>query len=65
MKENYQNINNLKVSEKLYSFVNNELLKGLNISPEKFWSGFDEIVHELSPKNRELLKIRDTLQKKN
>ena len=64
MKENYQNINNLKVSEKLYSFVNNELLKGLNISPEKFWSGFDEIVHELSPKNRELLKIRDTLQKK-
>ena len=64
MKENYQNINNLKVSEKLYSFVNNELLKGLSISPEKFWSGFDEIVHELSPKNRELLKIRDTLQKK-
>ena len=64
MKENYQNINNLKVSEKLLSFVNNELLKGLNISPEKFWSGFDEIVHELSPKNRELLKIRDTLQKK-
>ena len=64
MKENYQNINNLKVSEKLYSFVNNELLKGLDISPEKFWSGFDEIVHELSPKNRELLKIRDTLQKK-
>ena len=64
MKENYQNINDLKVSEKLLSFVNNELLKGLNISPEKFWSGFDEIVHELSPKNRELLKIRDTLQKK-
>ena len=39
MSENYQNIHNLKVSEKLLSFINNELLKDLDISIEKFWLG--------------------------
>ena len=64
MSKNYQNVNNLKISEELLSFVNNELLKGLEISPEKFWSGFDNAVHELSPKNKELIQIREDLQKK-
>ena len=64
MSKNYQNVNNLRISEELLSFVNNELLKGLEISPEKFWSGFDNAVHELSPKNKELIQIREDLQKK-
>ena len=64
MSTNYQNVNNLKVSEKLLDFVNNELLKDLDISAEKFWSGFDKSVHELSTKNKELLGIREDLQKK-
>ncbi len=64
MKTNYQNVHNLKVSEELFNFVNNELLNGLNISSEKFWLGFDNTVHELAPKNKELLKIREELQKK-
>ena len=64
MSKNYQNVNNLKVSEKLLSFVNTELLKDLDISPENFWSGFDNAVHELAPKNKELILIREDLQKK-
>jgi malate synthase len=64
MSKNYQNVNNLKISKELLSFVNNELLKGLEISPEKFWSGFDNVVHELAPKNKELIQIREDLQKK-
>ncbi len=64
MSTNYQSVKNLKVSDKLLSFVNNDLLKDLDISAEKFWLGFDEIVHELAPKNRELLKTRENLQKK-
>ncbi len=63
MSTNYQNVNNLKVSEKLLSFVNNELLKGTNISSEEFWLNFDKAVHELAPKNRELIKKRENLQK--
>ena len=64
MSKNYQNVNNLKVSRELFSFVNNELLKDLEISSGRFWSGFDNIVHELAPKNKELIQIREDLQKK-
>ena len=41
-----------------------ELLKDINISPENFWSGFDKYVHELAPKNKRLIEIREKLQKK-
>jgi len=64
MSKNYQNIHNLKVSTELLSFINNELLKDLDISTEVFWLGFDKIVHELAPLNNELLKTREVLQKK-
>ena len=64
MSINYQKVNNLKVSENLLNFVNNELLKGTDISKEKFWSGFDEAVHELATKNKELINIRKDLQEK-
>ena len=64
MNKNYQNVNNLRVSEELLSFVNKELLKNLEISPETFWSGFDNVVHELAPKNKELIEFRKDLQKK-
>ena len=64
MTKNYENVNSLKVSKDLLSFVNNELLKDTEISAKKFWEGFDEVVHELSPKNKELIKTREVLQKK-
>ena len=64
MSKKYQTINNLKVSEDLLSFVNHELLIDINISPEKFWLNFDKAVHELAPKNKELIKVREDLQKK-
>ena len=64
MNKKYQNVNNLKVSDELLSFVNDELLKETSISPEKFWQGFDNIVHELSPLNKKLIEKREVLQKK-
>ena len=64
MSTNYKSVNGLKVSEDLLYFVNNELFKETDIIPEKFWSGFDEAVHSLAPKNKELLKKREHLQKK-
>ena len=64
MEKNYITVNNLKVSGKLLKFVNEELLKDTNITPEKFWKGFDKSVHELAPKNKELLKKREYLQGK-
>ena len=64
MPTNYKSVNNLKVSEDLISFVDNELLKETDISPEKFWLGFDKAVHNLAPINKELIKTREILQKK-
>ena len=64
MKTKYTNVNNLKVSDTLLSFVNNELLKDIKIKPERFWSNFDKYIHELAPINRELIKTREDLQTK-
>ena len=64
MSTNYQSVYDLKVKEDLLSFINDELLRGTDIQPEKFWPGFSNIVHELAPKNRQLIEFRDTLQKK-
>ncbi len=62
MSTNYKSINNLKVTEDLLNFVNNELLKDTSINPVKFWSGFSNVVHDLAPKNRDLIRIREKLQ---
>ncbi len=64
MTSKYHSVNNLKVSEELLLFVNNELFDGTDISPEKFWKDFDKAVHELAPKNKVLIDFRETLQKK-
>jgi len=64
MKKLYTKINNLSVSNELLNFVNMELLTGTKISPDKFWLGFDKAVHELAPINKELINIREDLQKK-
>ena len=64
MKDKYIKINNLSVSSALLEFVNSELLKDTKISPEKFWKGFDDAIHELAPINKKLIQIREDLQKK-
>ena len=64
MPTNYQSVNNLKVSEELLLFVNNELLKDIEIDSKEFWIKFDKIVHELAPINKNLIKVRESLQKK-
>ncbi len=64
MKEKYVKINDLKVSEILLKFVNDELLKDTEVSPEYFWKNFNKVIHELAPKNKELIIKRNEIQKK-
>ncbi len=64
MSTKYLSVNNLKVSEELFSFVNDDLIKDSGITSEKFWLGFDKAIHELAPRNKELILIRENLQKK-
>ena len=55
---------NLKVDRKLVNFINNEVLEGLDISEERFWSGFSNIVDIFLPQNIKLLDRRKNLQNK-
>ena len=52
----------LQVDKELYDFINDEALPATGISSEAFWSSFDSLIRDLSPRNRELLATRDRLQ---
>ena len=56
--------NSLKISSVLFEFINNEILPGTNIKSDDFWNKFEKAVHALSPINRNLIKKRETIQKK-
>ena len=58
----YVKCGNLQVKQVLLNFVNKELLKGSKISPKKFWSGLDKTLHLLTPKNENLIRIRNKMQ---
>ncbi|MBO7743523.1 malate synthase G [Paenibacillus sp. MWE-103] len=58
----YVKVNHLQVAAELYEFVNAKALPGSDVTAERFWSGFEALVHDLAPKNRELLAERDRLQ---
>ena len=52
----------LQVDQELYDFINKEALPGTSVTPEAFWSGLDRLIHDLAPRNRELLAKREQLQ---
>ncbi|UJF20136.1 malate synthase G [Vibrio sp. SS-MA-C1-2] len=60
---NYIDAFDIKVDQNLFSFVENEVLPGLQVESEQFWCGFSNTIKELAPKNAELLATRDRFQK--
>ncbi len=60
--EKYTKIGNLSVSEELYKFINEELIPETKINQKDFWEKFDLIVHQLTPENKKLIKIREKMQ---
>jgi len=55
-------IGGLGVAESLHRFVIEEALPGSGVEPDVFWAGLDAIVHDLAPRNRELIARREELQ---
>ena len=61
---NYIHIGDLQVVRQLADFLNTELLPKINLEQSHFWSGFEALIAEFSPRNRVLLSIRDEMQAK-
>ncbi len=56
--------NGLKISSKLFDFINNEAIPGTDIKIEEFWNNFEKTVHELAPINKNLIEKRENIQNK-
>ena len=55
-------IGGLKIDERLYRLVRDEIAPGTGVRADAFWKSLGEIVRDLWPKNRALLAKRDQLQ---
>ena len=53
----------LTISPVLEDFVKNEMLPGLDISENYFWSSFENLLNKFSQRNIDLLEKREQLQK--
>lgn len=55
-------IHRLEIADGLYQFIEQEVLPGIGLDTERFWEGFDALVHDFAPLNAELLAERERLQ---
>ena len=55
-------IHRLQVASPLYAFINDQVLPGTEVTPARFWAGFDALVADLTPINSALLAERERLQ---
>ena len=55
-------IANIEIAQNLYDFIESSVLPGTSITSNVFWSGFSNIISDLSPINKLLLDTRDNLQ---
>ncbi|WP_425486341.1 malate synthase G [Brevundimonas basaltis] len=52
----------LQVDEHLAAFIETEVLPGLDLDADRFWTGAADVFARFAPENRLLLAIRDDLQ---
>jgi malate synthase len=61
-KDGYVARHDLFVGSELAVVLESEALPAAGVDPEHFWQGLSSLIHDLSPRNAELLEIRATLQ---
>jgi malate synthase len=64
MSNDSQIINKIQVDNTFFSFIEDEVCNGLNISAKDFFKSLSEVLYELQKKNTALLEKRDLLQSK-
>lgn len=52
----------LAIDQGLYNLIHDEILPGTGVEEATLWTGFEKLVADLAPKNRELLEKRAQLQ---
>jgi malate synthase len=62
LSKNYITKGSLSISNELSNFLSTEVLPGLEISENHFWLSLEKIINEFSPRNKELLEVRESLQ---
>ena len=62
MPDKYIKKRSLSVSTDLEAFLKSEVLPGLDLSEDHFWTSLENIIIEFSPRNKELLDIRESIQ---
>lgn len=60
----YIQVGRLQVAKLFYEFIVEEVLPNSQVDPRKFWGDFEQLINELTPKNKALLEKRDELQEK-
>ncbi|MAW42592.1 MAG: malate synthase G [Gammaproteobacteria bacterium TMED243] len=63
MSQSRVNRGELQIAAQLDAFVADQVAPGTGVSVEAFWAGFETCLKELGPVNRELLAVRESLQK--
>ncbi|MDO7707582.1 MAG: malate synthase G [Loktanella sp.] len=52
----------LQVDRKLADFIEGHVIVGTGVDVDAFWAGLSGIVHDLGPRNRALLEMREDIQ---
>ncbi|MES1964155.1 malate synthase G [Psychrobacter sp. AH5] len=54
----------LAIDKQMYDFIENEVLPKVGVDSDSYWSGFEKVVKEFTPRNKALLATRDEMQQK-
>ena len=52
----------LAIDQQLYDFIENEVLPKVGVDSDDYWSGFEKVIKEFTPRNKTLLETRDKIQ---
>ncbi len=57
-------IGGLLVARELHSLVEEDIVPGTGVNAPEFWESFEAIISEFAPRNRQLLVVREDMQKR-